>query len=312
MTNELTTLQATDRNPALVYLAGLAPGSRRTMRQVLDVIADMGQPGADAESFPWGALRYAHTQALHSALAARYDAATANKALSALRGTLKAAWRLGQMTADEYMAAADVQNIKADRPDQAAGRALSLGEVMALVASCADGTPAGARDAAILGVAYACGLRRAEIVGLDLADYTDGTLTVKGKRNKTRTVPVTNGAYAALADWLAVRGNGAGPLFWHVGKGGRLVNRRLTTQAIYTILADRAQAANVADFSPHDLRRTFAGDLLDAGADIAVVQRLMGHASVNTTAGYDRRGERAKVEASKRLHFPYQSQAKRK
>ena len=246
MTTELTTMQTASQNPALVYLAGLAPGSRRTMRQVLDVIAVLGQPGATAETFPWGALRYAHTQALHSALAARYDAATANKALSALRGTLKAAWRLGQMTADEYMAAADVQNVKADRPEQAAGRALSLGEVMALVASCSDGTPAGARDAAILGVAYACGLRRAEIVGLDLADYTDGTLTVKGKRNKTRTVPVTNGAYAALADWLAVRGKESGPLFWHVGKGGRLVNRRLTTQAIYTILAERAQSAGVA------------------------------------------------------------------
>lgn len=56
---------------------------------------------------------------------------------------------------------------------------------------------------------------------------------------------------------------------------------------------------------PHDLRRAFAGDLLDAGADIATVQKLMGHASANTTAGHDWRGENAKRSAVKKLHVPY-------
>ena len=68
----------------------------------------------------------------------------------------------------------------------------------------------------------------------------------------------------------------------------------------------RRQQANMAPFTPHDLRRTFAGDLLDAGTDLATVQKLMGHADTNTTVGYDRRGEQAKRSAVKKLHVPYQ------
>lgn len=295
------------QNPALVYIARLESGdSRRTMTQALNAIANIAHPGADLYTMPWAALRYEHTQAIRARLAEMHDYRTANKLLTALRQTLKEAWRLGQMSAEDYMRAVDLRNVKGDKPDQAAGRALSLGELMALVASCNDGTPAGVRDAAILAAAYSCGLRRAELVRLDIGDYKDGTLTVHGKRNKTRTVPIANGAMAALQAWLDIRGDEPGAMFWHIRKGGALVNRRMTTQAIYVIMARRAKAANVKEFSPHDMRRTFAGDLLDAGADISTVQKLMGHANVATTTGYDRRGERAKRDAAKRLHFPYQ------
>ena len=311
---EVVTGQAARTNPALVYLAGLeSAASRRTMFQCLNAIAEIAQPGADLYTLPWAALRFEHTNAIRARLAEMHEYRTANKHLSALRQTLKSAWRLGQMTAEEYMRAADLRNVKGDRPDQAAGRALTLGELMALVGSCNDGTVAGVRDAALLAVAYACGLRRAELAGLEVADYADGVLTVRGKRNKVRTVPIENGAQAALLDWLTVRGGAAGALFLPIGKNDRITERwadkrlqGMTTQAVYFIMARRAEAARVKAFSPHDMRRTFAGDLLDNGADISTVQKLMGHANVTTTAGYDRRGEQAKKKAAKLLHFPYQ------
>lgn len=85
----------------------------------------------------------------------------------------------------------------------------------------------------------------------------------------------------------------------------RIIPGRLTTQAVYNILSKRAVLARVKKFSPHDLRRSFVSDLLDAGADIAVVARMAGHASVTTTARYDRRGEQVKQKTATMLHAPY-------
>jgi len=104
---------------------------------------------------------------------------------------------------------------------------------------------------------------------------------VRGKGNRQRAVPVGNAA-PALADWLAIRGEEAGPLFW--GLGNRNRRSRLTDQAIYKMLRKRARMAGVSRLSPHDFRRTFVGDLLDAGADIVTVQKMAGHASPATTS----------------------------
>jgi len=85
----------------------------------------------------------------------------------------------------------------------------------------------------------------------------------------------------------------------------RYIYRRMTDQAIYNLLLSHAKQAGTARFSPHDLRRSFISELLDQGVDVVTVQQLAGHASVQTTAKYDRRGERAKKKAIGLLHVPY-------
>lgn len=295
-----------DQNPAAVYLAGLAPSSRDTMRRALDIIARILTPdsAADYLGVPWERLRFQHTAAIRSELATRYSHTTANRMLSALRGVLKAAWKLGMMTAEDYHTAASVGAVIGQTVP--AGRSVPSGELAALLNTC-EQDAAGIRDAAIIAVLYACGLRRAELVSLDLGHYEQieggARLLVHGKRNKQRYVPVVEGAARALADWLALRGDAAGPLFVVVGNRNR--GGRMTTQAVYAMLRARATAAGIPAMSPHDLRRTFVGDLLDAGADIVTVQKLAGHSSVETTARYDRRDEKAKAAAVARLHVPY-------
>jgi len=287
----VTSTEATplDQRPAAVYLARLAVGARRSQLGALRTMAHL-LAGTDADAFtlPWHLLGYQHTQALRTQLDERYAPATANRMLAALRGVLTECWRTTIPR----------------------GRALKGGELRALFAVCADGSAAGARDAALLATLYAGGLRRSEAVALDLADYDPtysldaSALTVRhGKGHKERIVYVQNGARTAMGDWLAIRGDKAGPLFQRLRKGGVLVPTRLTDQAVLDILQRRCIQAGVKACSPHDLRRTMISDLLDAGADISTVQKLAGHSNVTTTQRYDRRGEAVKAKASGLHHY---------
>lgn len=303
-----------DQHPARVYLASLSPGSRPAMRGSLQVMAELLTGGKCTwETMPWQQLRVQHTQALRAELADRYAPATANKMLAAVRGVLRAAWELGQIDTDSYQRAVSMRAVRGETVPR--GRSISKGELRALFSTCLhDPSPIGRRDAALLAVLYGSGLRRAEAAALDVPDYDPetGALRVRvGKGNKERICYTAAGERQLLEAWLKERERvGApaslGPLFLPMLKGGklRLPLRHLDARTILDIAQKRAREAGVKHLTPHDFRRTMISDLLDAGADIATVQRLAGHAQVTTTARYDRRGEAAKARAAELLHIP--------
>ena len=296
-----------DQNPVLVYLAAKpSQVGRRGLRRSLDRAAEIltGGLASSALVVDWAAVRYQHVAALRAVLLDD-DAkpATINHVLSAVRGTIKEAWRLGLIDAEARERVTDVPNVKASTLP--AGRHVDAGEVAALFRACGD-APTGARDAALLALLYGCGLRRSEAVALTLADYDDGRVTIRsGKGRKDRIVFCPAGGREATETWIACRGSWSGSLLCPVRKGGHVQQRAMTDQAVLLRLRYLADKAGVKPLTPHDLRRSFVGELLDAGADISSVQGLAGHSSVDTTTRYDRRPEDAKRRTAELLHVPF-------
>jgi integrase/recombinase XerD len=188
--------------------------------------------------------------------------------------------------------------VKPPRPARRLPKALSLDQVQAMLDVPATDTELGLRDRALLEVLYGTGARISEAVGLDVDDVsrlldvprgapTPG-LRLLGKGRKERMVPLGSYARAALEAYLvrarpglARHGPGTPALFLNA-RGGRL-----SRQSAWTILQTIAQQAGItAEVSPHTLRHCFATHLLDGGADVRVVQELLGHASVTTTQIY--------------------------
>lgn len=294
--------------PARVYIASLAPSGRPSVQSALKKAAKIlaGGDEAAAAVIDWSAIRAIHVEAVRSALAGAGQApATINLAIHALRGVARAAWQMDLISDSDYTRIRAVTPARGSRLP--AGRDLARGDAALLFAACADGTPAGVRDACALALMLGAGLRRTEVVSLELADYdpATGRLRIRGKGNKERAIYLANGSSAAMSAWLEIRGGEPGALLQAVRKGGQIVPGRITAQALYDALGRRAQRAGLDALTPHDLRRTFVGSALDAGIDLATVQALAGHASPTTTARYDRRGDRAARAAAAAIAVPY-------
>jgi len=190
------------------------------------------------------------------------------------------------------------RTVRPPKPPRRLPKALNLEQVQAMLAIPATDTEVGVRDAALLELLYGTGVRISEAVALDVddvewlartpADEPAPGLRVLGKGGKERIVPIGSYARGALDAYLvrgraalAARGRGTPALFVNA-RGGRL--SRQSAWAVLQSVADKAGIA--ADVSPHTLRHSYATHLLDGGADIRVVQELLGHASVTTTQIY--------------------------
>ena len=301
-------------DPVYAYIDSLSPTSQEAVWKRLRTVARLFAI-PDPKTFPWHHLRAAQVARIRQRLMQPYGPthkraapATVNLTLAVLRGIAREARNANAMTSEEYRRICEVKADKGERLPR--GRAVPTGELTALVRACArDTSPAGVRDAAMLAALYTGGLRRSELAALMLDDYTPAPPTLRvlhGKNDKQRSVPIPASAGGALDRWIDLRGRERGALFVPIDQAGRIAGdgKGMSAHAIYKMLNKRARQAGIPPLTPHDMRRTFVGDLLTAGNDISAVQRMAGHASVTTTQRYDRRGDEVMRRAADTLHFP--------
>lgn len=220
------------------------------------------------------------------------SAGSAGRAIVAVRGLHRFAVREGTVDADT------AGSVRPPTPARRLPKAIAVEDVERLLeAAGSDGTPRARRDRALLEVLYGTGARISEAVGLDIddVDLDGGVVRLLGKGSKDRVVPLGSYAKAALELYLATArpslaaglpvksaGRGSPSAVFLNARGGRL-----SRQSAWSVLRTAATRAGLlASISPHTLRHSFATHLLDGGADVRVVQELLGHASVTTTQIY--------------------------
>lgn len=210
-------------------------------------------------------------------------ASSAARALVAARGLHRFAYAEGMVDADV------AREVAPPGLPRRLPRALALADVLRLLDCVGGDDPRGLRDRALLELLYSSGARISEVVGLDVddVDADERTVLLDGKGGKQRLVPVGRPALAALDAYL-VR---ARPVFVARGRGSPAVflnsrGTRLSRQSAWNTLKTAAERASLDGVSPHVLRHSFATHLLERGADVRVVQELLGHASVTTTQVY--------------------------
>ncbi len=262
-----------------------------------------------AWALPLGLLTIDQAEDVRRTIEATWQTAPSrNSHIATVRSIVRAAWEQGSIDAEQRDRVLQALKPWPDlTPEQATGRHISPREIArTFTVLAADGSPLAIRDGALIALMLGCGPRRSEVVGIDLEDWDRNanrlTLWVT-KGGRSRVVYPPDGTVTWLDNWVNVRGTEPGPLFLPLGygkdrQGTRM--RRLSTGAVALVIAQRFGD----DVTPHDLRRTFIGTALDAGADLSAVQKLAGHAKADTTAGYDRRPEEAKRAANALVQIP--------
>ncbi|AFS14927.1 MULTISPECIES: site-specific tyrosine recombinase XerD [Mycobacterium avium complex (MAC)] len=274
-----------ERGVAANTLSSYRRDLRRYTKHLSDRgIHDLAKVGEDDVSEFLVALRRGDPETGAAAL----SAVSAARALIAVRG-------LHRFAAAEGLAELDVARaVRPPTPGRRLPKSLTVDKVLALLEGAGGDSPADGpltlRNRALLELLYSTGARISEAVGLDVDDVDTQARSVllRGKGGKQRLVPIGRPAVAALDAYLvrgrsdlARRGRGTPAIFLNV-RGGRL-----SRQSAWQVLQDAAERAGITSgVSPHMLRHSFATHLLEGGADVRVVQELLGHASVTTTQIY--------------------------
>jgi len=294
--------------PALKYVETLRSwNSQRTallsLRRALTVLAPghefpKRERGADWQTdpvlrVPWHYLSAVHLQAMTAALErAGSSPPTVELTWYHVRAVLRTAWRMGiySEASKKRLDSIPTPRRKRVRPAQWLG----LIERQRLWTSCDPETPQGARDRMFLALADVHMLRRSECVGLTLEDFApleDRRMRVLRKGGDVDVVTLTAQTFRVLERWLVVRGDWPGPLLCPISQRGHVIARRMSPDSLFRILRKKVDALGIQRVSPHDLRAGGITDLIGGGVDIAMVSRLAGHSSIQTTERYDRRGD---------------------
>jgi site-specific recombinase XerD len=289
-------------NGAHQYLAGLT--SRKSLRTALSSLKSFlkVQGHHDVNSYPWDTLSADKLKLFtQEQLEKDLQPATINTRLSILKKIAKENLLLGHLEIKDYERIRAVKRIKQIRTEPN-GRFIEDEEFVQIAKDIrkteAENPASAARDLALLALSRYGGLRRSEIVSLNMDDciWENCKLRVRGKGRRDRSQPLPSYVMDFVSDWIDQRGEWDGPLFVRIRRHSSLSHDRLTDQGVYYVITQMQKRLGLRHLTPHDLRRTYCTALLDDGADLSLVSDLMGHADLSTTKIYDRRKDSAKAE----------------
>ena len=208
--------------------------------------------------------------------------------LSCIKGVARVALEKKQMNIEDYRLIQSIKSAKGSRTVK--GKALKPKEKMSVIKTCKqDNRAIGIRDTAIILLLLNTGIRRSELVAINIedVDFDDRHILIHGKGNKERRVWLNEDTFISLKTWIdTVRGDYSGPLFCRIRVGDDVQISSLNPQSINYILKQREIQSGIKSLKPHNLRRTMATDMENEGYSIRIIQQVLGHSDVATTERY--------------------------
>lgn len=266
-------------------------------------------------SADWSTMPIEAFEALDAGIKRAWEnsAATRNAMRDSVRAVVRESMKAGLLTrdqADPMLNAVVPEKPTRDEEKRSRGHIPAARVKQVFHELAQDRSTLGRRDTAVIALLLGAGLRRAEAIAIDLVhlDEHHEFVTIRGKGDVVRDVPLSGSVRRALRAWLILRGPEPGPLLTPVTRTKPrepALGTKLSANTVAQVVTRRFGD----DVAPHDLRRTFTGDLLASGADLSSASKILGHVNPMTTAGYDRRGRTTRLADVERIDLPVEDVA---
>lgn len=292
-------------SPYSLYLSRLSANSKTSIESQLRSIAKIMKWQNDYQTrftqINYQDLLQIRAKLQHEGWAPR----SINRAQVAITNIIKIAVMMKLVDVDQLNQLSTLNQLKFP---EFQGTALTKEQVTALFALLERAKSAiGLRNTAMFAILLGTGLRRSELVALNMKDIDVNKQTLivtKGKGNKSRTLFLPDWTTTYLKAWLKHRSHQSGVVFCQVRVGGETrLTEPVNVSLVYRLIKSKLQRIGVANVSPHDLRRTFITRLLEQNVDLNTVRQIAGHASITTTTIYDKRGMQFMQQAAAKLSY---------